>query len=153
MVLARKLRQDLGKTAVEASGTLGISSKTCEESGKERRTATRAPVAEMFSAVANSSNSLPFLSQLRTKTGMARGNRGQRRRSTAGFFVFTPALSLRSDLNTKHTRGHFKNFRQNPGKQAVKNRKCRRNSSLLTCNSRLSRLVRASCFAVNDDRR
>lgn len=91
-VLARKLRQDLGNSAAEASGTLGISSKTCVERGKERRTATRAPVAETFNAVANSSSSLPFLSRLRTKTGMAKGNRAHRRRSSCGRLWFKGAL-------------------------------------------------------------
>jgi len=143
----------LGNGSRVAMGPLGISSEIFAAAGRKWRKANSMPPAETFNAVANSRNSLSCSSGLLTKTGMARGNRGQRRRSTAGFFVFTPALSLRSNLNTKHTRGHFKNFRQNPGKQAVKNRKCRRNSSLLTCNSRLSRLVRASCFAVNDDRR
>jgi hypothetical protein len=42
-----------------AAGALGISSKTCEESRKERRTAIMAPPAETFQAVANSRNSLP----------------------------------------------------------------------------------------------
>lgn len=88
MVLARKLRQDLGKAAVEVRGTLGISSKTCAESGKERRTATSAPVAETFKAVANSSNSLPLLSRVRTKTGIASGKRAHLRRSSCGRFRF-----------------------------------------------------------------
>ena len=69
-----------------ARGALGISSKTCAESGKERRTATRAPPAEMFSAVANSRRSLPFSSRLRTKTGIAMGRRGHLRRSASRFY-------------------------------------------------------------------
>jgi hypothetical protein len=86
--LARKLRQDLGKSVAEARGTLGISSKTCEESGKERLTATKAPVAETLRAVANSSNSFPLLSRVRTKTGIANGRRAQSRRSSCGRFRF-----------------------------------------------------------------
>src|SRR5580700_1037846 len=88
IVLARKLRQDFGKTAAEAKGTLGISNRTCEESDKERRTATNAPVAETFNAVANSSSSFPLLSRLRTKTGIASGRRGHLRRSSCRRFRF-----------------------------------------------------------------
>jgi len=50
----------------------------------ERRSAIKAPPAETFSALANSSNSLPFSSRLRTKTGMARGSRLHLRRSVSG---------------------------------------------------------------------
>ena len=68
-----------------AAGALGISSKTCEESRKERRTAIRAPPAETFQAVANSRNSLPSWSRLRTNTGIASGRRAHLRRSGSGF--------------------------------------------------------------------
>lgn len=53
-------------------GALGISSETELDLAIERRTITAAPPAEMFNAVANSSDSLPLSSKLRTKTGMAR---------------------------------------------------------------------------------
>ena len=57
---------------------------TWVESGKERRKATKAPPAETFNAVANSSVSLPLPSRLRTKIGMASGRRGHFRRSFPG---------------------------------------------------------------------
>jgi hypothetical protein len=85
MGFARKLRATLawwGKTDI---GVLGISSETCEESRNERFTATSAPPAEIFQAVANSRNSLPESSRLRTNTGMASGRRSHFRRSALGF--------------------------------------------------------------------
>jgi hypothetical protein len=82
---ARKVREALGKVGIALKGALGISSKTCAERGMGRRTATRAPAAEMLSAVANSRNSLPFSSRLRTNTGIASGRRGHLRRSVSGF--------------------------------------------------------------------
>ena len=87
MVRARKLRDDLGKSARETRGALGISSVTCDESGKERLTATRIPPAETFNAVANSNNSLPFSSRLRTNTGIARGKRTHLRCSDSGLVL------------------------------------------------------------------
>src|SRR5207253_60839 len=72
-----------GSFAVAANGALGISSNSCDESGRSRRTATRAPAALILSAVANSRNSLPLSSRLFTKTGIANGNRGHLRRSAA----------------------------------------------------------------------
>ena len=78
---ARSVRAALGSAAVLASGALGISSKTCADGGGERRTATSAPPAQMLSAVANSRNSLPFSSRVRTKIGMAKGSRTHWRRS------------------------------------------------------------------------
>ena len=68
-------------------GALGISSETGLDLGKERRTTTRAPPAEMFTAVANSSDSLPFSSRLRTKTGIARRSRAHLRCYFLGEFV------------------------------------------------------------------
>ncbi len=56
---ARSVRADLGKPTVEAKGALGISSEMLADGFKERRTATRAPPALMFSAVENSRNSFP----------------------------------------------------------------------------------------------
>jgi len=58
------------------NGAVGISSETCVECGRERLTATNAPPAETFMAVANSRKSFPFSSRLRTKIGIASGNRG-----------------------------------------------------------------------------
>jgi hypothetical protein len=69
-------------------GALGISSETCEESRKERFTATNAPPAEIFQAVANSRNSFPVSSALRTKTGIAKGRRSHFRRSVSDFRLF-----------------------------------------------------------------
>lgn len=81
MVRARRLRAARGSDAAAARGALGISSKTCADGGRERRTATKAPPAPTFSAVANSRNSLPFSSRLRTNTGMANARRVHLRRS------------------------------------------------------------------------
>jgi hypothetical protein len=78
------MREALGKELPETKGALGISNRTCAESGKERRTATRAPPAEIFNAVANSSSSLPSSSRLRTKMGIASGSRGHFRLSVSG---------------------------------------------------------------------
>ncbi len=78
---ARKVRAARGSPVAAARGALGISSTTCAALGKERRTATKAPPALTFKAVANSRNSLPFSSLLRTKTGIANGSRVHFRRS------------------------------------------------------------------------
>jgi len=83
------LRESTAEDATEASGALGISSETVEESGGERRTAINAPPAEIFKAEANSRNSWPFSSWLRTKTGIAIGNRDHVRRSISDFLRFT----------------------------------------------------------------
>jgi hypothetical protein len=56
---ARKVREDFGNPTVEAKGALGISKETLAEGFNERRTATSAPPALMFSAVENSRNSFP----------------------------------------------------------------------------------------------
>ena len=90
------MREALGSAAAVAKGALGISSETCAESGKERRTATSAPPAEILRAVANSRNSFPFSSRLRTNTGMARGRRVHLRRSVSGFRRFNPAPWIRT---------------------------------------------------------
>ncbi len=60
---------------------LGISSETSADFGKERRTTTIAPAGEMLIAVANSRESSPFPSLVRTKTGMASCNRAHFRSS------------------------------------------------------------------------
>jgi hypothetical protein len=78
---ARMLREDWSWLLAAKNGAVGISSETCVDCGKERRTATKAPPAETFTAVANSRKSFPFSSRLRTKIGIANGSRGQRRRS------------------------------------------------------------------------
>jgi hypothetical protein len=64
-------------------GALGISSWSCAIAGKTRRIATNIPPALTFSAVANSRNSFPLLSRLRTKTGIANGSRVHFRRSVS----------------------------------------------------------------------
>jgi hypothetical protein len=97
-VRARKVREALGNEFPETNGALGISSETCAESGKERRTATKAPPAEMFNAVANSNDSFPSSSRLRTKMGIASGKRGHFRFSVSGLRRFK-AHSLRGGLN------------------------------------------------------
>ena len=52
-------------------GALGISNETTDDLGKDRRTTTKAPPAEILTAVANSRESLPAPSRARMKTGMA----------------------------------------------------------------------------------
>lgn len=103
-----------------ARGALGISSETCAEYGIEWRTAISIPPAETFSAVENSRNSLSASwARLLTKTGMARGRRGHRRRSPPGVLPFTdpsflnPHLSFRITQHFKHLRGQKTQF---PGK-------------------------------------
>lgn len=81
---ARRVRAARGRAAVAAKGALGISSRTCAALGNERRTATKAPPALILSAVANSRNSFPFSSRLRTNTGIAKGRRAHFRRSFSG---------------------------------------------------------------------
>src|SRR2546426_5727151 len=62
-----------------------------------------APPAETLRAVANSRNSLPFSSLLRTNTGIANGRRGQLRRSISGFLRFKPSpLDLRYFFLSPH---------------------------------------------------
>ena len=75
------IREEVFKPLAGPMGALGISSETGADFGKERRTTTKAPPGEMLIAVANSSNSLPLSSRLRTKTGMARCNRAHLRSS------------------------------------------------------------------------
>jgi len=101
---ARRARAALGSAAVAANGALGISSKTCADGGGERRTATSAPPAQIFNAVANSRNSLPFSSRVRTKMGMANGNRTHWRRSFSGLrrIKASPGESL-----LPHSCGHL----------------------------------------------
>src|SRR4030081_2742378 len=75
------IREDILKPLAGPIGALGISSETSADLGKERRTITIAPPGEMLMAVANSRESLPFPSRVRTKTGMARCNRAHLRSS------------------------------------------------------------------------
>jgi hypothetical protein len=70
-------------------GAAGISSEIGLDRAKQRRTMTNAPPAEMLIAVANSSESLPLSSLLRTKTGIARCNRAHLRCSFLGEFALT----------------------------------------------------------------
>ena len=131
---ARRIREAPGKVAAEASGALGISNRTCDESGRERRTATRAPPAEMFKAVANSNKSLPFSSRVRTKTGIASGKRSQLRRSVSGFSRFK-CLSLIHRVNgypphlggqiTHVLRGSSRNQSQRTASQAANKREAK----------------------------
>jgi hypothetical protein len=92
--LARKLRATFGSAAKAAKGALGISSETCVEDGRERRTARSMPPAEMFRAVANSRNSLSCPTWPLTKTGIANGKRDHLRRSVAGELGLTHTPSV-----------------------------------------------------------
>jgi len=78
------LRAALGSGVDAASGELGIWSVTRANDGKARRKATSMPPALTFSAVVNSKISPSLPSRPRMKTGIAKGNRGHRRRSVPG---------------------------------------------------------------------
>ena len=65
-------------------GAEGISSDTRDRRRKGLRIASSAPPALSLSKVQNSRNSLPCPLMPRTKTGMARESRAQRRRSGVG---------------------------------------------------------------------
>ena len=69
----------MGNPLAGPIGALGISRETMADLGKERRTTTKAPPAEMLMAVANSKVSLPLSSRVRTKTGIASCNRAHLR--------------------------------------------------------------------------
>src|ERR1700716_1654112 len=75
------IREEILKPLAGPIGALGISSETSADLGKERRTITIAPPGEILIAVANSRESLPFPSRVRTKTGMASCNRAHLRSS------------------------------------------------------------------------
>jgi hypothetical protein len=84
------------------TGVHGISSMIREPGGRCRWMASSAPPTLMSSAVANSMNCLPFGSIPRTNTGIANGNRSQRRRSLpllAGF-IRTFYMQIASQLLT-----------------------------------------------------
>src|SRR5436305_2826527 len=69
-------------------GALGISKRNWAMGGRTLRIAISIPPALTLRAVANSKNSFPFASRLRTKTGMASGNRAHLRRSVSWFEPF-----------------------------------------------------------------
>lgn len=83
-VLACMLREERGNPLAGPRGALGISNETALAPGKERRTTTSAPPAQIFMAVANSKWSLPDSSWLRMKTGIANCSRDHLRRSRLG---------------------------------------------------------------------
>lgn len=71
--------------ALSHSGkAVGISSNTLDPCCRCLRVTNSTPPALTFKIVLNSKNSLPFSSGPLTKTGMASGSRGQRRRSPSG---------------------------------------------------------------------
>ena len=78
---------------------------------KERRATTKAPPGETFIAVANSRESRPFPSRVRTKTGMARSNRAHFRCSfldrLTGTKVFHPNRAI--TYLYRHLRGQTLN--------------------------------------------
>jgi hypothetical protein len=93
-VLAFKVRAARGNRAIAATGALGISNRICATAGRVRRIATSIPPALTFNEVANSRNSLPFPSRLRTKTGIANGNRAHFRRSLRDLAPFMQTSPL-----------------------------------------------------------
>jgi hypothetical protein len=115
--LARSVREALGNKANAATGALGISSRIWAIAGRTRRIATNIPPALTFRAVANSRNSLPFPSGLRTNTGIANGNLAHFRRSfrpLAPFMQTSPSLWT---LAREHLRGQISGkYRRKPGK-------------------------------------
>ena|SRR5690349_18427910 len=91
MARARSVRDDFGNEAEAANGALGISSRTRADWGRARRSAISAPPPPMLRAVANSRNSLPLSSRLRTNTGIAKGRRSHLRSSRSALFWLKPA--------------------------------------------------------------
>lgn len=78
---ARSIRTARGRAACATRGAEGISKEMRDERRKVLRIASSTPPALSLSSVLNSTNSFPSESRPRTNTGMARGRRGQRRRS------------------------------------------------------------------------
>lgn len=115
-VLARMAREVRGNPLAGPRGALGISSETRVDLGKARRTTTRAPPAPTFTAVANSSDSLPASSRLRIKTGMASCNRDHFRRSALGELRVTSVCTQNQEFppETSHLRGQTLVFRATP---------------------------------------
>ena len=73
-----------------------------------RRIATSIPPALTFKAVANSRNSLPLPSRLRTKTGIASGNRAHFRRSFPALAPFMQTFpSQLAPCHQEHLRGQM----------------------------------------------
>src|SRR6266704_377425 len=76
-------------------GAEGISSDTRDQRRRGLRIASSAPPALSLSNAENSRNSLPCPLTPRTKTGMAREIRSQRRRSTLGWVAAEDPLPQR----------------------------------------------------------
>jgi len=66
---------------MEVIGALGISNEIHADLVTDRRTTTKAPPGDILMAVANSRESRPSPSELRTKTGIASFNLGHLRLS------------------------------------------------------------------------
>src|SRR2546430_14453343 len=144
---ARTVREALGRAAAVAKGALWISSETCPESGRERRTATSAPPAETFNAVAHSRKSFPFSSRLRTNTGIASGRRIQLLRSVFGFRRFKPAPWRRTYTPKSRTWGAKP--RMGRGRLHVKDRQMGNLSVKTTViQQQLSRTIFAFCSCI-----
>jgi hypothetical protein len=91
---------EVGRPFAGSMGTIGISNEINADFGTDRRTITSAPPAEMFSAVANSSESLPFAFRERTKMGMESCNRAHFRSSLLGTRLFN-AFDTLNPLNSR----------------------------------------------------
>jgi hypothetical protein len=102
MAFAFMIREEVLEPLAIPTGALGISSETGVDWGKERRTTTKAPPGEMFTAVANSRDSLPPRSRVRTKTGMDRCNLGHFR-SSFGEVLLGTGLRLSKRADTMRT--------------------------------------------------
>src|SRR5581483_6143705 len=81
--------------------------------GGIRRIATSIPPALTFRAVANSRNSFPLPSRLRTNTGIASGSLVHLRRSFLGRSLFMNNSKTARTWESKHIRG------QNSGQEAA----------------------------------
>lgn len=101
------MREEVFKPSAGPIGALGISSETGADWGKDRRTTTKAPPAEMLMAVANSNESLPLPSRVRIKTGMASCNRAHLRSSFLVSLRDTPYSTVRRVISAlePHLRG------------------------------------------------
>jgi hypothetical protein len=104
-VFARRFLETRGSKVIAPTGALGISNSTWVAPGSNLRTATSIPPALTFKAVANSRNSLPLSSWLRTKTGMAKGNLAHFRRSAPILGVLIQSSPKWASGSSKHLSG------------------------------------------------
>jgi len=110
--LACMIREEVFNPLAGPMGALGISNETKADLGKERRTTTKAPPAEMLRAVANSRQSLPLPSWVRTKTGMASWRRAHLRSSFFDNLRATCYVRQSEGVSTSETASYGPNLGQ-----------------------------------------